>query len=114
MQRLEDTNTNVNGSKNANKKKKNENRRANVTSNKYDKHIQRRRAKVHELLIKGYPQKEMAEILEISQPTASRDISHIKKGLKEDIQHPESKMAMDYFIVKEKLNEINKSLANLG
>lgn len=110
MQRLEDTNTNINESKKANEKKKNENPRVNVTSNKYDKHIQRRRAKVHELLVKGYSQKEIAEILEISQPTASRDISFIKKGLREDNQHPESKMAMDYFIVKEKLNEINRNL----
>ena len=54
--------------------------------------ISLRRSKVLELLAHGYTnQREIAQLLNVSEPTISRDITHITK---------ESKKNLDYFIQK--------------
>jgi predicted transcriptional regulator len=53
------------------------NHRARISSQKYLKQIEWRRNKVKELLIRGYSQTEISDILHISQPTISRDINTI-------------------------------------
>ena len=54
------------------------NPRAEITQKKYQKQIDWRRNKVRELLIRGYSQYEISNILHISQPTISRDIDFIR------------------------------------
>ena len=54
------------------------NPRAEITHKKYQKQIDWRRNKVHELLIRGYFQYEISNTLHLSQPTVSRDIGFIK------------------------------------
>jgi transcriptional antiterminator len=54
--------------------------------------ISLRRSKVLELLAQGYTnQREIAQMLSVSEPTVSRDIAHITK---------ESKENLDYFVEK--------------
>ena len=54
-----------------------ENARSGITLTKYRNQIAWRRSKVKELLTRGYVQYEIANLLYISQPTISRDISYI-------------------------------------
>ena len=54
------------------------NPRAEITHKKYQKQIDWRRNKVRELLIRGYSQYEISNILHINQPTISRDIDIIR------------------------------------
>jgi len=54
------------------------NLRAKITHKKYQKQIDWRRNKVRELVIRGYSQYEISNILHISQPTISRDIDFIR------------------------------------
>jgi hypothetical protein len=50
--------------------------------------ISLRRSKVLELLAQGYTnQREIAQLLNISEPTVSRDIAHITKESKENLDH---------------------------
>jgi DNA-binding Lrp family transcriptional regulator len=54
--------------------------------------ISLRRSKVMELLAQGYTnQREIAQLLNVSEPTVSRDIAHITR---------ESKENLDYFVAK--------------
>jgi predicted transcriptional regulator len=54
------------------------NPRAKITQKKYQKQMDWHRNKVRELLIRGYSQYEISNILHISQPTISRDIDFIR------------------------------------
>src|SRR5215203_4222309 len=50
--------------------------------------ISLRRSKVLELLAHGYTnQREIAQLLNVSEPTISRDITHITKESKENLDH---------------------------
>jgi Trp operon repressor len=50
--------------------------------------ISLRRSKVLELLAQGYTnQREIAQMLSVSEPTVSRDIAHITKKSKENLDH---------------------------
>jgi predicted transcriptional regulator len=46
-----------------------------------------RRNKVRELLAKGYTQHDIASTLHISQPTISRDIGYVKKGIRKKTEN---------------------------
>jgi DNA-binding NarL/FixJ family response regulator len=70
-----------------------DNPRANTTQKKYQKQIEWRRNKVRELLIRGYSQYEISNILHMSQPTISRDVNSIYQDKKKDSKN----MAMNYF-----------------
>lgn len=56
------------------------NKRAGISTTKYQNQIAWRRNKVKELLTRGYTQFEISRELRISQPTISRDISYLEKG----------------------------------
>ena len=56
--------------------------RARISQQKYLKQIEWRRKKVRDLLIRGYSQTEISDILHISQPTISRDINRIYQDRK--------------------------------
>jgi predicted transcriptional regulator len=58
------------------------NPRARISKQKYLKQIEWRRNKVRDLLIRGYSQTEISDILHISQPTISRDINRIYQDRK--------------------------------
>jgi predicted transcriptional regulator len=58
------------------------NSRARISKQKYLKQIEWRRNKVRDLLIRGYSQTEISDILHISQPTISRDINRIYQDRK--------------------------------
>ena len=66
-----------------NKIKDNEvdNKRAGVSSTKYQNQIAWRRNKVKELITRGYTQFEISRELHMSQPTISRDIHYLEKEL---------------------------------
>jgi DNA-binding Lrp family transcriptional regulator len=50
--------------------------------------ISLRRSKVMELLAQGYTnQREISQLLNVSEPTVSRDIAHITKESKENLDH---------------------------
>jgi hypothetical protein len=54
-------------------------------SKAYRKHLAWRRTRVLELSSKGLNEREIAKILELSQPTINRDITILKKQAKENI-----------------------------
>jgi DNA-binding NarL/FixJ family response regulator len=56
-----------------------DNPRYGITLNKYRNQIAWRRNKVKELVTRGYAQYEIANVLHISQPTISRDITLYSK-----------------------------------
>jgi predicted transcriptional regulator len=58
------------------------NPKARINKQKYLKQIEWRRNKVRDLLIRGYLQTEISDILHISQPTISRDITRIYQDRK--------------------------------
>ena len=50
--------------------------------------ISLRRSRVMDLLAQGYTnQREIAQLLNVSEPTVSRDIAHITKESKENLDH---------------------------
>jgi DNA-binding transcriptional regulator LsrR (DeoR family) len=52
---------------------------------------------VHELLIKGYNQYDIADALQISQPTISRDVQFLSLKAKEEIKHHiEDRLPFEY------------------
>lgn len=56
--------------------------RSGITLSKYRSQMTWRRNKVRELLARGYTQDDIATVLHISQPTISRDIGYVKKGIR--------------------------------
>jgi DNA-binding NarL/FixJ family response regulator len=66
----------------------------------HKKQIEWRRSKVHELLIKGYNQYDIADALQISQPTISRDVHFLSLKAKEEIRHHiEDRLPFEYLLV---------------
>jgi predicted transcriptional regulator len=57
------------------------NKRAGLSSSKYQNQIAWRRNKVKELITRGYTQFEISRELHMSQPTVSRDIHFLEKEL---------------------------------
>lgn len=57
------------------------NKRAGVSSTRYQNQIAWRRNKVKELITRGYTQFEISRELHMSQPTVSRDIHFLEKEL---------------------------------
>jgi predicted transcriptional regulator len=61
--------------------------RAGVTLSKYRNQMAWRRNKVKELLARGYHQYDIANTLQISQPTISRDIHYIQKEIRKNTEN---------------------------
>lgn len=74
---LQDTNENLDKMI---KDNQSNNKRAGVSSTKYQNQIAWRRNKVKELITRGYSQFEISRELHISQPTISRDVQYLEKG----------------------------------
>jgi uncharacterized protein YerC len=71
--------------------------------------IEWRRNKVHELLVKGHSQYEIAETMHISQPTISRDIQYLRQQAKEELRfHIEEKLPDEYQRCLRGINEVLK------
>jgi predicted transcriptional regulator len=61
--------------------------RAGITLSKYRNQMAWRRNKVKELLARGYHQYDIANTLQISQPTISRDIHYIQKEIRKNTEN---------------------------
>ena len=88
------------------------NPRAKITHKKYRKQLDWRRNKVRELLIRGYSQYEISNILRMSQPTISRDIDFIRnptnRAVKtKDLSH------LYYYELQNGLDGIGELMKNL-
>jgi DNA-binding CsgD family transcriptional regulator len=86
------------------------NTRDSVTVNKYKKQLQWRQKKVHELLAKGYSQKEISSTLHIGQPLVSGDISFIKNDFhsKYSLMNTKIEFATDYSMAQLSFDEIKE------
>ena len=84
------------------------NARAEITHKKYRKQIDWSRNKVRELLIRGHNQFEISNILNISQPTVSRDINYIQAQIQKRNKHYGNELLQAYHNTLAGLNEIVK------
>src|SRR5215207_4547821 len=68
-----------------------------------------RRSKVSELSVKGFSQAEIARMLQISEPTISRDIEFLRESANETIRnHIQGKLPCEYTKCIQGLEEIIK------
>ena len=68
-----------------------------IASNPSKKQVDWRRNKVLELLVQGQNQYDIAEALQISQPTISRDVQYLRSKATEDIKlHINEKLPEEY------------------
>jgi hypothetical protein len=83
---------------------------AEVSSAKRERsQIEWRRNKVHQLLVRGHNQYEIADILKISQPTISRDLDFLRKQAHQDLQtHIQLKLPEEYRRCLSGMNEVLK------
>ena len=84
------------------------NPRARISRQKYLKQVGWRRNKVRDLLIRGYSQTEISDILHISQPTISRDINSIYQDRKKRRQRFGNEFFLDLQNTLTGLTEIIK------
>ena len=74
-----------------------------------------RRNKVNELSVKGYSQAEISRMLQISEPTISRDIEYLKQVANENIRnHLSKKLPYEYSKCISGLEEIIKESWNVA
>jgi hypothetical protein len=79
------------------------------TNMKDNNRIGWRRNKVNELSIKGFQQAEIARMLQISEPTISRDIEYLRQQANENIRnHIQEKLPYEYKKCISGLEEIIK------
>jgi predicted transcriptional regulator len=81
----------------------------NMKDNNNNNKITWRRNKVQELSIKGFSQAEISRMLQISEPTISRDIDYLKQQANETIKnHIQKKLPYEYSKCISGLEEIIK------
>ncbi len=69
----------------------------NIASTPFKKQVDWRRSKVLELLVQGQNQYDIAEVLQISQSTISRDVQYLRSKAKEEIKlHINEKLPEEY------------------
>ena len=74
-----------------------------------------RRNKVQELSVKGFSQTEISKMLQISDPTISRDIEYLKQVANENIRnHIQQKLPFEYSKCISGLEEIIKESWNVA
>ncbi len=82
-------------------------RKTNSTS--FKKQVDWRRNKVLELLVQGQNQYDIAEVLQISQPTISRDVQYLRSKAKEEIKlHINEKLPEEYQRCLTGINQVLK------
>jgi predicted transcriptional regulator len=82
-------------------------RQANSTP--FKKQIDWRRSKVLELLVQGQNQYDISEVLQISQPTISRDVQYLRSKAKEEIKlHINEKLPEEYQRCLTGINQVLK------
>jgi hypothetical protein len=85
------------------------------SSTKTEQHIEWRRNKVFELLVKGFSQAEIGRMLEIPKVTISRDISYLREQSKKNIkEHISDKLPLEYNKCISGLEEIIKESWNVA
>jgi predicted transcriptional regulator len=79
------------------------------SNTKTKERIEWRRTKVNELVVKGFSQVEIARMLQISEPTISRDIEYLRESANETIRnHIQKKLPYEYTKCISGLEEIIK------
>ncbi len=79
------------------------------------KKVEWRRNKVQELLVKGYNQWDIAKTLQISQPTISRDIQHLRKAARDNLMnHFDEKLPEEYQRCLIGINEVLRKAWNIA
>ena len=79
------------------------------SNTKTKERIEWRRNKVQELSVKGFSQLDIADMLKISEPTISRDISFLKEQARETIKnHIQDRLPYEYNKCLQGLEEIIK------
>ena len=74
-----------------------------------------RRNKVNELAVKGFSQTEISKMLQISDPTISRDIEYLRQQASETIKnHIQKKLPYEYSKCISGLEEIIKESWNVA
>jgi hypothetical protein len=83
---------------------------AEVSSAKRERsQIEWRRNKVHQLLVRGYNQYEIADMLKISQPTVSRDLDFLRQRAHQELQnHIQQKLPEEYQRCLTGINQVLK------
>ena len=80
-----------------------------IASTPFKKQVDWRRNKVLELLVQGQNQYDIAEALQISQPTISRDVQYLRSRAKEEIKlHINEKLPEEYQLCITGINEVLK------
>ncbi|MGB0025484.1 MAG: hypothetical protein WBP64_01465 [Nitrososphaeraceae archaeon] len=75
----------------------------------FKKQVDWRRNKVLELLVQGQNQYDIAEVLQISQPTISRDVQYLRSKAKEEIKlHINEKLPEEYQRCLTGINQVLK------
>jgi predicted transcriptional regulator len=79
------------------------------TKTKLKERLEWRRNKVSELSVKGFSQVEIARMLQISEPTISRDIEYLRQEANETIKnHIQKKLPYEYSKTLQGIEEIIK------
>ncbi|MGB0028383.1 MAG: hypothetical protein WBP64_16220 [Nitrososphaeraceae archaeon] len=80
-----------------------------TNSSSFKKQVDWRRNKVLELLVQGQNQYDIAEALQISQPTISRDVQYLRSKAREDIKlHINEKLPEEYQRCLTGINQVLK------
>ena len=81
-----------------------------ITNMKDNNRIGWRRNKVNELSIKGFTQADIARMLQISEPTISRDIEYLRQQANETIRNPNSARPKNIKKEIKKTKQTNKQM----
>jgi hypothetical protein len=88
-------------------------RKANSTP--FKKQVDWRRNKVLELLVQGQNQYDIADVLQISQPTISRDVQYLRSKAREEIKlHINEKLPEEYQRCLTGINQVLKIAWNIA
>ena len=80
-----------------------------IASTPFKKQVDWRRNKVLELLVQGQNQYDIAEALQISQPTISRDVQYLRSRARDEIKlHINEKLPEEYQLCITGINEVLK------
>lgn len=75
----------------------------------HEKQVTWRRNKTHELLIKGYHQSQIAQVLKISEPTVSRDVNYLREQARLNMHsHLQDRLPQEYENCMAGINQILK------
>src|ERR687888_27915 len=85
-----------------------------IAMNNFNRTVEWRRSKVLELSSQGYNQSDISRILQISQPTISRDLHYLEKQARNNIRnHKDEKSPLEYINSSYTIQSNNRALQTL-